>query len=187
MSVLKANVGLPDRFEIVRGEVVPLAPTGDVHGVVENRVGRVLGEQADDAGLGFAFTGEVGIVVEPNPRTVRGADAAFMLSDQLPPKRTSEGYLLTPPALVVEVLSPNDRASEVQGKVLEYLRAGVRVVWVADPASRTLTVHLPDGNSRTLTGDAVLWAPGVLENLSTPVRDLFKGLERLSPSSGEKP
>ncbi len=165
-----------DRFDIVKGEIVPLMPTGDVHGLVETRVTRLLGNQAEDRGLGVVLGGEVGVVVERGPQTVRGVDAAFFLQRQLPYQTTSERYLLTPPALVVEVLSPNDRASEIQGKVLDYLGAGVAVVWLVDPATRTVQVCLPDGRTRILRGTDRLEAPGILEALDTSVEWLFRPL-----------
>ncbi|HEY4001567.1 MAG TPA: hypothetical protein VGO93_22020 [Candidatus Xenobia bacterium] len=56
----RTEAAFSDRFEIVKGEVVPLLPTGDVHGVVELRLG-VLLEQADDLGRGLALSGEVGV------------------------------------------------------------------------------------------------------------------------------
>lgn len=166
----------PQHFEIVRGEVVPLMPTGDLHGIVESRVIRLLGNEAEEAGLGIVLGGEVGVVVEHDPRTVREADAAFFLTDQLPYRTTSERYLLTPPALVVEVLSPNDRASDVHRKVLEYLEVGVQVVWVVDPATRSVAVFLEHASTGLLRGDDPLSAPGVLDELRTPVLWLFKEL-----------
>ncbi|MHB2017785.1 MAG: Uma2 family endonuclease [Candidatus Xenobia bacterium] len=177
------GIELPDRFEIVKGEIVPLMPTGDLHGIVEPRVTRMLGSEAEDAGLGLVLGGEVGVVVVQNPLTVRGADGAFYLQHQLPYKTTPERYLLTPPALVVEVLSPNDRASEVQGKILEYLAVGVLVVWVVDPATRSVQVYIPDGTTRILRGDQKLFAPGVLESLQTTVAWLFRSL----PQSDQPP
>jgi Uma2 family endonuclease len=47
------------------------------------------------------------------------------------------------PDLVVEVVSPSDRASEVSAKAATWLDAGVRLVWVADPQVRLASVHTP--------------------------------------------
>ncbi|HEY3997286.1 MAG TPA: Uma2 family endonuclease [Candidatus Xenobia bacterium] len=185
--MLERDVKPPDRFEIVRGEILALSPTNAVHGQVETRITRLLGNEAEDAGLGLAFGGEVGVVVVHEPlRTVRGADAAFILQSQLPYDISSEGYLLTAPALVVEVLSPNDRASEVQEKVLEYLSAGVQVVWVVDPLSRSVAVYRKNGAGLLLREDDVLVAPGVLDNLKTKVSWLFHGLPHPSQPPADK-
>ena len=47
---------LPDRFEIIHGEVVPLMPTGDVHGIVEVEIVVSLHALAAQ-GLGIALGG----------------------------------------------------------------------------------------------------------------------------------
>jgi Uma2 family endonuclease len=47
----------------------------------------------------------------------------------------------TPPYLCVEILSPEDTASETMQKVREYLKFGVAWVWVIDPVTRTGQTH----------------------------------------------
>ena len=39
------------------------------------------------------------------------------------------------------MLSPSDRASEVNAKVQDWLDAGCHAVWVVDPETQTVTVH----------------------------------------------
>ena len=45
--------------------------------------------------------------------------------------------LLTPPILVVEILSPDDTYSDTQKRADDYLRMGVKTIWIIDPATRT--------------------------------------------------
>ena len=45
------------------------------------------------------------------------------------------------PDLAVEVISPNDLATEIDQKVAEYLGAGVPLVWVVHPEARAVRVH----------------------------------------------
>lgn len=169
-----AKISAQQRCELVRGELVMLAPTGGIHGEVESVISGLLLAEGD--GLGKVYSGDVGIIVDMAARTVRGADNAFITNDQLPVRYSPEGYLLTIPALVVEVLSPNDRASEVQEKILEYLSAGARVVWVVDPANRTVTIYEPGLEARILTANDILIAPGVLPKLKKKVNVLFARL-----------
>jgi Uma2 family endonuclease len=81
---------------------------------------------------------------------------------RLPGERFPEGYVRIAPDLAVEVISPNDLAYEVDDKVEEYLRAGVRLVWVVNPQTRTVRIHRADGSiaqrreGEDLTGDDVL-------------------------------
>ena len=52
----------------------------------------------------------------------------------------SEQIVRTPPALCIEVLSPDDRASRVRERVREFLEMGVAEVWVVDAEARSVTV-----------------------------------------------
>lgn len=73
----------------------------------------------------------------------------------------------------MEVVSPNDRASEVQAKVEDWLRAGTRLVWVVYPDTRSITVFQGLSEVRVLTeGDNLDGAP-VLPGFSCRVVDLF--------------
>ena len=87
---------------------------------------------------------------------------------------------------MVEVVSPNDTASEIDRKVLEYLTAGVRVVWIVYPATRSVTVHLSDRTARKLSGDDVLWASDILD-LTTRVSTLFDGLDAFPEARPSQP
>jgi Uma2 family endonuclease len=45
----------------------------------------------------------------------------------------------------VEVLSPEDRMSRMQKKVADYLKFGVRYVWILDPQTREAFVYIDAG------------------------------------------
>ncbi len=171
-----ASLTLPtglDRFEIVRGEIVPWSPTGGVHGEVESNAHLILAGPIKGQRLGRLYVGEVGVVVQLEPLTVRGADVAWIHVGQEPVETSPEGYLLTPPTLVVEVLSPNDRASEVEAKVQEYLHAGVQVVLLLDPQNRCATVASPDSTRVVLQASQTLELPAWLPGWSVTVAQFF--------------
>jgi len=48
----------------------------------------------------------------------------------------NEQILTRPPFLCIEILSKDDRMSQMQERIDDYLAVGVRHVWVLDPASR---------------------------------------------------
>ena len=50
-----------------------------------------------------------------------------------------------PPFLVIEVLSPDDRAEDVQEKIDDYLAFGIQYVWVVNPRTRRGYVYTPEG------------------------------------------
>jgi Uma2 family endonuclease len=76
-----------------------------------------------------------------NPDTLRAPDIAFISKARLEREGIPPRFADFPPDLAVEVLSPDDMASEIARKVEEYLAAGVPLVWVADPATRNITVY----------------------------------------------
>ncbi len=131
----------PILYELDNGRLIVMPPPGDVHGAVESNLITALKSQGEHRGHGKARSGDVGIVLWRNPDRLVGADAVFLANRSLPIRRSSEGYLETIPDLAVEVRSKNDSAPVVQRKVDDYLTAGVQVVWVVDPAARTVTVH----------------------------------------------
>jgi Uma2 family endonuclease len=104
-------------------------------------------------------------------------DAAFFTTDQRPVRHTPEGYALTVPALVAEVVVRSDDELEVSERVERHLAAGVRLVWVPDEPRRQVRVYQPGKEPQVLTEEDNLTAEGIIPNLSFPIRRLFEGLE----------
>jgi Uma2 family endonuclease len=102
-----------------------------------------------------------------------GADAVFVANASFPIRRSPEGYLETIPDLVVEVVSKNDTPAAVDRKVQDYLAAGVRVVWVANPAAVTITVHARGSAPVVLGAGDVLTAEDVIPGFRLPVAEAF--------------
>lgn len=124
--------------------------------------------------LAWVFGPDCGFRCFPGaPDKIRRPDVSCILRDRLPLERLSEGYVETAPDLVVEVVSPNDLAYEVKEKVQEYLGAGVRLVWVVYPPSRTVHVYRLEGAVTVLGADQELSGESVLAGFSCRVGDLF--------------
>lgn len=168
---------LPDdgrRTELVRGRIVEMPLTNFRHGVICNRVGRLLGNHAEDRKLGWVVSNDAGVVTERDPDTTRGPDVAFFSYTRVPKDQPPDGYPAVPPELVVEVKSPSDRWKAVNAKQAEYLAAGVLAVWVLDPETAVAVVYAPDDAPRRLAGDEELTLPGVLPDFRVAVRQLFE-------------
>lgn len=158
--------------ELVRGRFIEMPPTGRPHGTAEARIARLLGNFVEERRLGTVMTGEVGIITKRNPDTVRGADVAFISNERLANART-EGYLDVAPELVVEVVSPNDRWTDLNEKVSEYLACGVLEVWIVDPRTRQVTCR-GAATARAHAAEDILTASDVLPGLSLSVAALFE-------------
>jgi Uma2 family endonuclease len=177
LAVLPAELPSGDvRYELDAGELLVLPLHDDFHGGVAARIAGLLLTQGEERGHGQARGGEVGIVLGQGPDTVVGADACFLTTEQLPPRRSREGYLLTIPALAVEVVSKNDGVQQLKERAKVYLAAGARAVWIAHPRWRTVTVYRPDQPPHVLRDTDILTAEGITPGLSYPVHRLFDGL-----------
>ena len=84
-----------------------------------------------------------------------------------------DGLLSVVPNLVVEVRSPSDRWGEIFTKVGEYLRAGVVVVVVLDPASASASVYRMEEIQQVFHNGDALVLPDVLPGFSVAVEPLF--------------
>jgi Uma2 family endonuclease len=69
----------------------------------------------------------------------RYPDVSFVRQERLPDNLRT--YLILAPDLAVEVTSPSDKDYDIDDKVEEYQRSGVRLIWVIHPASRTVNVY----------------------------------------------
>lgn len=67
-------------------------------------------------------------------------------------REPEEEIFSTPPFLVVEILSPRDRHSELMEKISDYLRFGVPWIWVMDPRTPRGWVYTADGGREAKDG-----------------------------------
>jgi Uma2 family endonuclease len=161
------------RYELDNGRLVSLRPNTDEHGAVVSALGSAIHRLSQSTCPGKARIGGVGLILWRNPDRIVGADVAFIASTSLPIRRSSEGYLETIPDLVAEVVSKNDTGPYVQRKVDDYLAAGVRMVLIADPGRRTVTLHRPAAAPLVLTEADTLTLEEIIPGFHLPVRDVF--------------
>jgi Uma2 family endonuclease len=127
--------------------------------------------QGEERGLGWAYPADAGFILFADRQTVRSPDAACVRLERLAAE--AEGFVPIPPDLAVEVLSPSDRMAEALSKVTMYLQAGVHLVWLVDPDSRTVTVFPPDVAPHTLREGDTLDGGEVLPGFSVTVAEIF--------------
>ena len=120
---------MPDdgfRYELVRGELRKMAPAGSGHSVSGVEIATSLNIHVKTNNLGRVFGADAGFLLARNPDTVRAADVAFVRRERVEAVGIPSGYWPGPPDLAVEIISPNDRYTEVYEKVDEWLEAGAR-------------------------------------------------------------
>jgi Uma2 family endonuclease len=158
-------------WELIDGEPVAVTPSSDRSGWIAGEVFGRLRDHVRSHKLGWAFPPETGFVLFDDRATVRSPDAAFVRSERLP--GFTDRFVPLAPDLAVEVLSPSDRMVDAMSKVTMYLQAGVRLVWLVDPASRTVSVFRPDAAPRTLGEGDILDGGDILPGFSLPVAEIF--------------
>lgn len=162
----------PDQScELIEGELRLMPPPKWLHGRIVNRISWLLTRFVMEHSLGEVAC-ESGFVIERDPDTVLAPDVSFIASERLPDSREA-AYLSTAPDLVVEVVSPSQSIQEVEDKTERWLRFGVKIVWVAWPNTRTISVHRPGVPPLHLSGDQRLEGDEVLRGFSCTGREVF--------------
>ncbi len=162
---------LEGAWELVDGEMVEVTPSANRSGWISGRVFSRLEQFVDFKKIGWAFPTETGFVLFNDRATVRSPDAAFVRRDRLP--ELTDHFVPIPPDFAVEVLSPSDRLADALAKVAMYLQAGVELVWLVDPAARTVTVFRPDDSIAVLHEGDMLEGGNVLPGFNLLVADIF--------------
>jgi Uma2 family endonuclease len=165
-----------DHYEVVDGKLVErnmsllsVSAGGELYRslqsfALENGLGRAFGD-----GLGYRC-------FRDDPRKVRRPDLSFIRQSRLTREVILSNEVTIPPDLAVEVVSPNDFFCEVEAKVMEYLDAGVPLVWVLNPLSKTAHVYRNSGDWDLLKHDEVLDGEDVVPNFRCNVGELFIAL-----------
>lgn len=167
---------MPDgkNFELVNGRLVE-RHMGLLAGWVGGELLRLLGNHCSQHRLGWIFPGgDAGYQGFPgSPRTVRKPDVSFVRHGRFDADQVPAGYARLAPDLAAEVISPNDEYEEVIEKIEEYLRAGVRLVWIISPRNHLVHVYRANGSVHVLRENEELGGEDVVPGFGCPVRDLF--------------
>jgi Uma2 family endonuclease len=129
----------------------------------------------NNIGIGLTADGMLRLA----PGLVRIPDLSFIPWDKLP------GRLLPAkpvpnlaPDLAVEILSEGNTKAEMDRKVGEYFDAGVRLVWLIDPKTRSARVYSSRRRSVLVREDQSLDGGEVLPGFSVALAELFRHLPR---------
>jgi Uma2 family endonuclease len=161
-------------YELVDGVPMERA-TSLLAGRVEVMLANVLEVYSAPNDLGWVVGAACGYRCFPwKPKRVRRPDVSFITRERLPSEaRWPEGYVTIPPDLAVEVTSPSDVIYELEEKVEEYRRAGIRLIWVIHPEVRVIQVIRGDGSGYRLRAGDELTGEDVLPGFRCPVASLF--------------
>lgn len=167
---------MPDdglRYELVKGELRRMSPSGSEHAVIIGRLTVRLGGYVEANDLGLYFGAEAGFKIGSDPDTVRAPDLAFVSRGRIPESGVPKKFWSGAPDLAVEVLSPGDTYSEVEEKVEDWLGAGTRAVWVVNPKRRSVSVYRSMSDVTRLSEADELEGGDVVPGFHCKVSEIF--------------
>lgn len=160
------------QYELDRGEVIEVTRPAEFHGVLCAWIAHLLWSYALQRGRGCVCSNDTGLLVERDPDTLRGPDLMF-LDEPLGLEQLSRKFTQRIPKLVIEVMSPTDRMTQLNRRIGQYLERGVGLVWLLDAEVRSVTVYRRDKYPRVLDDTEELTGEDVLPDLRLPVAELF--------------
>lgn len=160
-------------LELVDGQFAELK-IGQESSWIAGQIFLFLSLAVREANLGWVFPEGTGFELRgTGDVSVRKPDTSFILKSRFPNGPAKQGYGKVLPDLVVEVVSPNDLAYEVNDKVQKWLESGVRFVWVVWPSTKTVVVHTADADPHVLHAEDELTIDELIPDLKCNVKDLF--------------
>jgi len=139
--------------------------------IVERNVGEVDHGDAQTAIAHYVRShykkrGWAGVAVRVQVKKTR-----FRIPDVtiMPGAKPAESIIRQPPLVAVEVLSPDDRAGDLEEKINDYLAFGIPYVWVINPETRRAYIHTPAGSHEAKGG--VLRAES--SGIEVPLSEIF--------------
>jgi Uma2 family endonuclease len=167
--------------ELIRGRVEALSPPEEEHRVAVLNLSKALGDYLNEHREGYPCF-DLGLIVSRNPDTVRFPAISYFLGGELFAE-TDKSITDTRPALVVEVMSSNDRRRSMSDRIFEYKTWGVEVLWIVDPVEKAVHTIRPGYSNKaareheTLCG-SLSWrhkatALPILPDFRIAVADIF--------------
>lgn len=140
-------------FELIDGERIPLMPGVAGHSkalhallfaiylfISSKKIGEVLVETTFILPERYNSNWVEG---SPTPNVMYFVENRLTTYRETTPDWRERPYLVVPD-FVAEIVSPNDKVSELDKKIDAYLADGVRLIWVIDPQRRKAVVYAPD-------------------------------------------
>lgn len=171
-------LAMPDgeRYEVINGELRERVMSFG-SSAIATLIGYLLQTWARQGHPGTVTGSDGGFTIFGwSPGDVRMPDVAYISKGRLP-RIPARGWVDVAPELAVEVVSPTDRITDAEDKAQDYIRAGVDLVWVVVPSTKSVHVWRKNGERAVLRVGGTLSGEDVLPGLSIPVGDLFSELE----------
>jgi len=153
-------------FELIDGRMVFKMPDNP-HAEAQSLLGAELVFYFKGNPIGRVRTESTVRLWPENPHEGRVPDIAVVLNENV---QEDERYDTRAPDLAIEIVSYDDRWTELLAKARLYFEKGSRVVWIADPYEKVVVVITP--NEQRWVRD-ILTCPELLPGFNVKVHDIF--------------
>lgn len=158
--------------ELAAGRVTITSPPTPEHGTAVLNLGKALAAYSHRESRGYACF-ELGFVVARHPDTVRFPPVSFFVAGTMFAE-TDKVITQTRPQLVVDIASTVDRRRGLDERISEWLRWGVKLVWVLDPTARQAHSFELHRSGQRLFEEQTLIGGTSLPGFAVTVGDLFR-------------
>jgi Uma2 family endonuclease len=129
------------RYELDRGELIVTPSPVPMHNIICGELHGRLNAWAKENDLGQVL---YDVDVRLGADTVRRPDLMFYIRERIKDVDFDQVPIPIAPDLVIEVVSKHDQPDDVMLKVRQYLRAGVRAVWLLYRKTREAHRYIPE-------------------------------------------
>ncbi|MGK7959391.1 Uma2 family endonuclease [Crocosphaera sp.] len=163
------------RMELTKeGELIVMSPTGGTSGRKNSRLIQQLRNWADIEQTGEVFDSSTVFILPNGAR--RSPDVSWIKLERWNQLTTAQqdGFPSLAPDFVMELVSPSDvknqRYSDLQAKMAEYLENKVKLGWLIEPSAKTVEIYRLGqkkeilNHPQTLSGEDIL--PGFILDLT---------------------
>jgi Uma2 family endonuclease len=169
-------------FELVDGERIPMSPQVMMSVIIAGNIYFLLRLYLSSHPIGTVFS-EAPIALTKERKWVKGSrvpDVMFVTAERLTVLVAEDPDwkykpLTIVPDLAVEVMSPTDKATDLDKKIVRYLQDGVRLIWLVKPETQTVQIYVQGSKQQTTLGiEDMLTGGDVIPGFEVSIAKLFE-------------
>lgn len=162
------------RFETTpQGKLIIMSPTGSLTGEKNSDLNYQLQFWNRSWGLGKVFDSSTGFKLSNG--ATRSPDVSWIEIGrwQSIPKAQQRRFAPIDPDFVIELMSPTDDRLELQQKMVEYIKCGVKLGWLICPDEKQVEIYRQGEKKKTLDNPGNLSGEDILPGLTVDLTDIF--------------
>lgn len=162
------------KFELTsQGELIVMSPTGSESGRQNGDLFGQIWYWNRQTKLGIVFDSSTGFTLPNNAK--RSPDVSWIKKSRWDELTTKQKRKFAPlaPDFLIELLSPNDRLSDVQSKMTEYQACGVKLGWLIYPDEKRVEIYRVGKKTEVLLEPKNLSGEDVMPRLTVDLQEVF--------------